>query len=168
VELRANWIFRIHEPGYGPDLLAGAERVLYYCAVAPVALLTMPFETYVLGPGAGLLVTTLCLLPSLCLVELLLLPCERIPFTSSYLPGQRPLIETVLGYSVAAILYVTILSALITWCLNSAASTLTFTAIVMVIWWKGHRVRLDLQRLGRLQFEERPEPTVQILGIERD
>jgi hypothetical protein len=168
VELRANWIFRIHEPGHGPELLAGTERFLYYCAVAPVASLTLPFEMRLLGSGAGLVAGGLCLLPSLCLVELLLLPCERIPFTSSYLPGQRPLIETVLGYSVAVVLYVSILSTVVNWCLHSAASALVFAAVMLVAWWKGHNVRLDLQRLGRLEFEELPEPTVQVLGIERD
>ncbi len=168
VELRANWIFRIHEPGHGPEMVAGTERFLFYCAVAPVALLTLPFEMYMLGPGTGLLVSVLCLLPSLCLIELLLLPCDGIPFTSSYLPGRRPLIETVLGYSVAVTLYVSILSTVVSWCMHSAASTAVFSIVLLIAWWKGHEVRLDLQRLVRLEFEELLDPTVQTLGIERD
>jgi hypothetical protein len=168
VELRANWIFRIHEPGHGPELVAGTERFLYYCAVAPVALLTLPVEMYVLGPGGGLLASALCLLPSLCLVELLLLPCDGIPFTSSYLPGRRPLIETVLGYSVAVTLYVSILSTVVNWCMHSATAAAVFSIVMLIAWWKGHKVRLDLQRLVRLEFEELLDPTVQTLGIERD
>jgi hypothetical protein len=123
---------------------------------------------YVLGSGVGLVASALCLLPSLCLVELLLLPCNGIPFTSSYLPGRRPLIETVLGYSVAVTLYVSILSTLVNWCMHSATATAVYCVLVLALWWKGHKVRLDLQHLVRLEFEELPDPTVQTLGIERD
>ncbi|MGD1097959.1 MAG: hypothetical protein ABSB35_38975, partial [Bryobacteraceae bacterium] len=44
VELRANWIFQINEPGNGVALLAGVKSFLLYCAVIPLVLLTLPIE----------------------------------------------------------------------------------------------------------------------------
>jgi hypothetical protein len=113
VELRANWIFRLAEPGHARVFLNAVERFLLCCAVAPVALLTLPAEIALLGPLAGCSAAILCLLPSLTLMEGLLIQFEKIPFTSSYLPGRRPLIETLLIYAVSVTLYVSTLSAAI-------------------------------------------------------
>src|SRR6266849_9959671 len=65
VELRANWLFRINEPGNRLIFLAAVERFLILCAVAPVALLTLPLEVSLLGPAEGFAAAILCLLPSL-------------------------------------------------------------------------------------------------------
>ena len=168
VELRANWLFRIHEPGHGLDLLEGVEAFLMYFAVLPVAVLTLPIELRLLGAGAGLLAGLMCALPSLILVELLLFGFERIPFTSTYLPGQRPLIDTILGYSVSAVVYVFGMTVLIFACLRSAGATLGFIASFAAAWWWMRRIRLEWRPIGRLEFEELPEPVVQLLSIEKD
>src|SRR5436190_12485699 len=73
VDLPANWLFRVNEPGNRRIFLAAVERFLLYCAVAPVALITLPAEAALLGIGMGLAVTILCLIPSLTLMELLLI-----------------------------------------------------------------------------------------------
>ncbi len=65
VELRANWIFRMNEPGNRLVLLAGVERFLLYCAVIPVALMTLPMEVLLLGPATGCAASLVCLLVSL-------------------------------------------------------------------------------------------------------
>ncbi len=101
-------------------------------------------------------------------MEFLLIPSDKIPFTSSYMPGRRPLIETVLLYGMAVGAYVTALSAIISWGLQSRAATLILIGILMASWWKARRVRRDVRKTGRLEFEEQLEPAVQILGIERD
>src|SRR6185436_6332269 len=98
VELPANWVFRVNEAGNRRMFLAAVERFLLCWAVAPVVLITLPLEVAVLGPGLGSAVTVLCLLPSLALMELLLIRFDKIPFTSAYLPGQRPVIETIVIY----------------------------------------------------------------------
>ncbi len=168
VELRANWVFRLAEPGNSRIFLAAARRFLLCCAVAPVALVTLPAEIALLGPLAGCATTILCLLPSLTLMEAMLLQLERIPFTSSYLPGRRPVIETLVGYVASVAVYVTGLGVLITLSLQNAGLALALFAALLVIWlrvWKG---RIENWELGKLEFEELPEPTIQTLSIQRD
>jgi hypothetical protein len=168
VELPANWVFRVNEPGNRRIFLAAVERFLLYCAVAPVALITAPLETALLGVGMGFAVTILCLLPSLALMELLLIQFDRIPFTSSYLPGQKPVIETLVRYGVGVTLYVSLLSGLINFCLRTPAAAITLFAILLAAWWIARKARLDDWKVGLLEFEETAEPVVRTLQIERD
>jgi len=168
VELRANWAFRVNELGNRRIFLAGVERFLLCSAVAPVALMTLPLEIGLLGFKDGCMVAILCLLPSLTLMELLLIRLDKIPFTSSYLPGQRPVIETVVIYGVGVTLYVSILSGLISYCLRWPDSTVILFPIMLTAWWGARRIRLEDWEDGVLEFEELAEPAVRTLSIERD
>jgi len=109
-----------------------------------------------------------CLAPSLILMEMLLTQFDRIPFTSSYLPGQRPLTETVVRYTLAMALYVTVLGIVIDWCLQSMAATVALLLAFLPIWWRIRTSRRELRHLGQLEFEELPEPAVLTLSIDRD
>ena len=168
VELPANWIFRVNEPGNRLAFLTAVEQFLLCCAVAPVALLTLPLETLLLGSRAGIAAVILCLLPSLILMESLLVRFEKVPFTSSYLPGRRPLVETLLIYGVAVMLYVSVLSSIVVWALEGPRSTLGLFAALLAIWLKVRKGRLDDLQIGKLEFEEVPEPAIQTLNIQRD
>lgn len=168
VELRANWIFRTAEPGNRLAFLAAVEKFLVYCAVLPAALLTLPMELRFLGLGTGLLSALVCALCSLVLMELLLIQSEKIPFTSSYLPGKRPLIETTIIYGIAVTLYVSVLGSLISWCLFRPAATFILIGTLLAAWWKARQARRDLQEIGQLEFEEVLEPAVLTLSIDRD
>jgi hypothetical protein len=168
MELRANWIFRITERGHASELAAGTDRFLLWWGVAPVAILTFPIEVSMLGLRSGVVVSLACLLLSLLLSELMQFSFEKIPFTSSYLPGRRPLIETVLKYASAAIAYVWGLSALLSLC----SRILSFGFILMIalaMGWRGlRRARVASNPVLRFEFEESLEPAVQTLGIGRD
>ena len=168
VELRANWLFRTVEPGHAPALLMGVERFLWAWGALPVAMLTLPIEVDMLGARTGLEAVVVCLLISLLLIEVLLFTFEKIPFTSSYLPGRSPLIETVLKYSVATVLYVSGSSALVSFALKTGASTLLLVALLASGWWRLRHARIAARRISRIEFEERFEPPVQLLGIERE
>lgn len=168
VELQANWIFRVNEPGNRLAFLDGVERFLLYCAVLPVALLTLPLEVRFLGPRDGCVAAAVCLAPSLVLMELLLTQFDRIPFTSSYLPGQRPLTETVVRYIIAVALYVSVLSSVINWSLQSAGWTLALLGALLLLWWRVRSARRMLRQIGQIEFEELPEPAVMTLDIDRD
>ena len=168
VDLQANWLFRLNESGNRLAFLDGVERFLLCYAVLPVAFLTLPLEILFLGARDGCLATVACMAPSLILMELLLTQFDRIPFTSSYLPGQRPLVETVVRYVFALALYVSLLSTIINWCLKSTAMTLAFLAALVPIWWRVRGGRHELRQIGQTEFEEVLEPAVLTLSIERD
>ena len=148
--------------GFASIVFRGAWRAL------PVAVLTLPAEIRLLGVRAGLLATLVCLLFSLILVEMLLFSFEKVPFTSSYLSGRHPLVETVLRYAVASALYVAALSSLVRWSLQNTAWAAGLIAVLLASWWKARQARLAWQQVERLEFEEAPEPAVQVLRIERD
>jgi hypothetical protein len=168
IEIGANWLFRTVEPGHAPALLMGVERFLWVWGALPVAVLTLPIEASLLGIRTGVAAAIVCLLISFLLIEFLLFTYEKIPFTSSYLPGRRPLIETVLKYSVATVCYVWGFVALVSVVIKSAASTMLFAAILTVGWWRLRHARLAARQISRIEFEEMFEPAVQLLGIERD
>jgi hypothetical protein len=168
VELRANWVFRTIEAGNRKLLLAGVEKFLLWCAVAVVAAATLPFEIGMLGWRAGLAASLLCLLPSLTLMEVLLMQFDKIPFTSSYMPGRRPVIETLVLYGVAVLSYVTVLSGIIRWCIEHPGWAEGLFAVMLAIWLRVRTGRLENREVGRLEFEERIEPQVYTLSIEKD
>ena len=144
------------------------DEFLLYAAIAPVALVTLPLEMLLLGPAMGAAAGILCLMPSLILMEVLLVHFEKVPFTSSYLPGRRPLIETLLIYGMAVGLYVTVLGTLLTWALEDRRIALSVFAVLLAIWLRVRKGRHDDWGVGKLEFEEVPEPAIQTLSIERD
>jgi hypothetical protein len=93
---------------------------------------------------------------------------ERIPFTSSYLPGQDPVVLTVLKYSLASSLYVGALSSFIRVALERPFAILILLLILVAGWVTVRSARVRSREILRLEFEELAEPTVQLLGIERD
>ena len=166
VEHRANWIFRINQAGNRLLFLAGVERFVLCCGVAPVALLTLPLEVRLLGVGAGIAAAALCLLPSLILMEVFLGQSLRIPFTSSYLPGQRPVVELLLIYGAAISLYVSSLAAIIERCVNDAVKVLLLSGVLLAAWLMVRRARRERMESGSLEFEELAEPAVFSLGLD--
>ena len=132
-----------------------------------MALLTLPVEITLLGARAGFEASLLCLLASLILMELVLFPFERIPFTSSYLPGQDPLIVTVLKYSLASAIYVGALSSLIRLALDRPEPMVLLLLLLIAGWARARTARLGSRQILRLEFEELAEPAVLLLGIER-
>jgi hypothetical protein len=166
VEHRANWIFRINQAGNRLLFLAGVERFVLWCAVAPVALLTLPLEVRLLGVTAGCVAAALCLLPSLILMEVFLGQSRRIPFTSSYLPGQKPVIQLLLIYGGAISLYVSSLAAIIERCVNDTVKALLLSGVLLAAWLMVRRARRERMETGSLEFEELAEPAVLSLGLD--
>ncbi len=168
VELRANWVFQIHENGNRQLLLRGMERFVTCLGVLPVALVTLPLEIGIFGGPKGCTVALLVLLPSLIVQEVLLAGFEKIPFTSAYLPGKRPLIQTVCLYGVAFGAYVGLLSGLIVSCFLQTTYFLVVLGSLIAIWVRIRKGRLESGHVGELEFEETAEPAVQTLAIFRD
>lgn len=168
VELRANWVFRIHEPGHAADLLAGVETFMLYFGVVPVAIVTLPVELRLFGAAAGLAASILYLLVSLVWMQLLLFSFERIPFTSSYMPGQQPLIQSVVHYTTVAILYIGLTGSLIIWAVETRTRAIVLILLLAAAWWKARTARLSSQRIERMQFTEDLDPAVQQLKLGGD
>lgn len=168
VELRANWVFRVNETGNRELLLRGVDRFLFGLGVFPVAIATLPVELRIFGAAAGTAVALLALLASLTVAELLLYDFDRIPFTSSYLPGRRPLIQTVCIYGAAVAAYVVILGGLIATSIDEPPYYLLAFGLMLAVWARIRQQRLEHWQVGGLEYEELAEPAVQTLAIYRD
>jgi hypothetical protein len=168
VELRANWVFRIHEPGHAADLLAGMEAFMLYFGVIPTAIVTLPVELQLFGTAAGLSASILYLLVSLVWMQLLLFPFERIPFTSSYMPGQQPLIQSVVHYTTIALFYIGAMGSVIPWAIETRARPIVLMLLLAAAWWKARTARLGSRQIERVQFSEDLEPVVQQLKLAGD
>ena len=168
VELRANWVFRVNEPDSRTLYLTPVQRFVLTCGVLPVALATLPVEMVFLGTRQGIGAFVLTTLVGLVLCEAILLPFERVPFTSSYIPGKRPLIETLILYGVSVALFVSVLGGVIVLAIASIWYWSMFAAGLAAVLWKLRSARLESWRTGRLEYEESLEPAVLTLSIDRD
>jgi hypothetical protein len=102
---RANWIFRVTD---GPDTrrehLKVVDHALLRWVVLPAWLIAVPLQVLALQ-WAAVISLTLTALIGAALVELFLAGWRRVPFTCSWIPGQRPLVFVFLA-SVAALIVV--------------------------------------------------------------
>jgi hypothetical protein len=112
-ELRANWIFQITESQGRAEWMSAVERFVMAYAVAPIYLILLPVSAYVWGWPIALRMTTLQVLISLSMFEVLFHSWQKLPFTCSYIPGQRPLVGIVGGYIGMLCAVVPILSVMI-------------------------------------------------------
>jgi hypothetical protein len=94
IEHRANWIFRLAEDhNTRADQLRAVDRLVTTTVVGPavataIALFWIPF-----GAAAGIGTTVVALVGLVC-THVVLLGWNRIPFTSSYVPGKRFVVHT--------------------------------------------------------------------------
>jgi putative ABC transport system permease protein len=98
MEWRANWIFQIAESQGRAEWMSAVERFAMAYAIAPIYLILFPVAVYCLGWPLALRMTALQLLISLSIFELLFYSWQKLPFTCSYIPGQKPPVVIVGQY----------------------------------------------------------------------
>ncbi len=165
VELRANWVFRVYEGGSRRHFLDAVERFLVWLGIVPVAAITIPADLALLGWRDGIVASALALMTALILAELMLYQFDRVPFTCSYLPGKRNLVETMLMFGAGTAIYITILSSVIAACLPEPALALTFFGLLLAGWAYLRAARLDGAMMGKIEYEEEMEPVVRTLDL---
>ena len=112
-ELRANWVFQITESQGRTEWMSAVERFVIAYAVAPIYLVLFPIGGLVLGWPMAIRMTILQLLVSLSMFEALFYSWQKLPFTCSHIPGERPLIGLVARYLAMLSAVVPILSLMI-------------------------------------------------------
>lgn len=112
-ELRANWVFQITESQGRTEWMSAVERFVMAYAIAPIYLVLFPVAGLVLGWPMATRMTILQLLVSLSMFEALFYSWQKLPFTCSHIPGERPLIGVVAKYLAMLCAVVPILSYMI-------------------------------------------------------
>ena len=163
-ELCANWIFQISEAEGRSEWMRAAEKFVIAYTIAPLYLLLFPVSVSVLGWLLALRMTVLQVLISLSIFELLFYSWQKLPFTCSYLPSQRPIVAVAGTYFAVLCVVVPILAVIV-----AASSTIIYVYPIYFINFAGHWVWLRRRRLegwgqAKLLYEDLPA-TVVSLGI---
>ena len=87
VEIRARWIFLLHEPRAVASVLEGATAALLVAGVGAPAALAFGMGWVLWGATTGLAHATFVAALALLLAQLFGLGLDRVPFTVPYMPG---------------------------------------------------------------------------------
>jgi hypothetical protein len=91
IEPKANWTFRLREPGNRRAVIAGVRRALIVACVLPVTIAAGTSVGIPWGARLGLAHALFCALMGILLTELLLIRFCKVPFTCTYFPGRARL-----------------------------------------------------------------------------
>jgi predicted permease len=164
VALRANWIYQVNEGQGRRAWLNATERFLVYCGIAPVFLASGPAAFAIHGPLRAPAALILSFGLSLLWFEVLFRQWRKLPFTCSYLPGQRPVVILLLRYAIAAPLIVPV-SQLVLYCSGDLAAFLAFLTFEAVVWWNLRKSRRAGWASTAFLYEALPERDVNALDM---
>jgi hypothetical protein len=163
-DLPANWLFRLTESHGRRAWMSALERFMIGCVIVPIHALTLPIAASVLTWPVAARMTSLELLVSLTAFEALFYSWQQLPFTCSYAPGKRTLVE-VLG------IWLVVLGAVVPFLATITAAISQFTGLFLVCavvfgagWLWVRRERLEGWGEARLIYEDLAE-SVPNLGI---
>ncbi len=89
-DLRANWMFRLLDPGHPGPWMRGFRRAALWCGLLPLVLLQFPVNVWWLGWRVSLAHAVVGIVASQTILELVLLGFRKVPFACSYLSGGPP------------------------------------------------------------------------------
>ncbi|HWB97889.1 MAG TPA: ABC transporter permease, partial [Bryobacteraceae bacterium] len=164
-ELRANWIFQITESQGRAEWMSAVERFIIAYAIAPVYVVLFPVAGVVSGWPMAIRMTVLQLLVSLSMFEALFYSWQKLPFTCSHIPGDRPLVGIVSKYLAILCVLVPILSLMI-----AVASQVAFLFCIYLVMFGGLWIWLRRRRRegwgeAKLIYEDSPVVVTE-LGIQ--
>jgi hypothetical protein len=164
---KANWIFRVTD---GPDTrvanLAVADRAFLKWVIAPALMLGTPLQILSLHWSAmtSLLFSVVI---GLLMVEVALAGWRRVPFTCTWIPGQRPLVWTLLASAAALFLVAGFLPAAVVAATRVTQLKIIFgvllTVPMAVLRWR----RMTTMTGQPLLFEDERYDKLQTLGLTR-
>jgi putative ABC transport system permease protein len=163
-ELRANWIFQITESQGRAEWMSAVERFIIAYAIAPIYLALFPVAAFVLGTPIAIRLTILQLLASLALFEGLFYSWQKLPFTCSHIPGERPLVGVMARYLAILGVVVPMVSVLTAVAAQVVFLFPIFLAILGSVWIGMRRRRREGWGEAKLMYEDIPS-VVTDLGI---
>jgi predicted permease len=164
VALHANWIFQMNEEHGRRAWLNAIERFVIWCGIAPVFVASVPavFAIHGLLRSAAALILSFGV--SLLWFEAIFRQWRKLPFTCSYLPGQRPMVILLLRYAFAAPLIVPI-SQLVLYSSGDLVAFLAFVSFEAIAWWRLRASRRAAWASTTLLYEALPERAVNALDV---
>jgi hypothetical protein len=163
-DLPANWLFQLTESQGLRAWMSAVERFMIACVIVPIHLLTLPIAASVLAWPIALRMTALELLVSLTAFEMLFYSWQQLPFTCSYTPGKRTLVEVLGIWLVVLVVLVPVLARIIAAVSQFNELFFIFVTFFATAWLWARRQRLEGWGEAKLIYEDLAE-TVPHLGI---
>ena len=161
-ELRAHWIFRLHEAEGRAAWMRAVERFVLAYAIAPLYLLLVPLSIHLHGWLPAARMTLLQVLLSLIMFEILFQSWQQLPFTCSYRPGKRPIVVIVLGYTSMLGALVPMLSMYIAAAGKSAILFWILFPMAALAWIKLHLSRREGWGEAQMLYEDTGDDVLDI------
>jgi hypothetical protein len=156
IEIKANWVFRLHAPEDRMHAaVAGARLALLLAVVAPIAIAAGLLGMALWGPRDGAIHLGFTAALGILLVDVLLIGLRKIPFACTYYPGRSRAPTLWPFFVVAFVVYAYVLAGT-----ESAAMTnrrllgVFLASIAVTIAGLGHLRRLNLQGPPGFIYEE--------------
>jgi len=163
-DLSANWIFRIAESQGRQEWMSAVECFIIAYAIAPIYLALFPVALAVLPWPEAVRLMILHLLVSLAMFEALFYSWQKLPFTCSHVPGEKPLTGVVAKYLVMICVLVPVVSLFTGVAAQKWFLFPVFLAILAALWsWLRYRRREGWGE-ANLLYEDLPA-VVTDLGI---
>jgi putative ABC transport system permease protein len=163
-ELRANWIFRITEGQGRAEWMTAVERFVIAFAIAPIYLMLFPVAGKVLGWPLAARMTVLQVVVSLSMFEALFYSWQKLPFTCSHIPGDKPLVAVLGRYLALLGAFVPFLSVIIAVTSQMPALFFLYLPVFVALWLWLRKLRRDGWGETKLIYEDLPA-VVTDLGI---
>ena len=165
VELRANWIFQTTEREGRDCWMAAVARFVVWCGIAPVYAATLPLTAAVLGLREALTAALLGFTLAAAVFEALFIPWQKLPFTCTYLPGKKNLLQTIVPY-IYALPALAIVGRLFLYSLHERTAFIAVITFQVAAAWRIRQMRKKTWSQRALVFEDERDPDVMILGLE--
>jgi hypothetical protein len=165
-EVTANWTFRLHESHSRRAWMAAFERFALAYALGPLYALTLPLALFTLPWEIAVRMVILQVLLTLIVFESLFYGWQQLPFTCSYLPGQRSVVNIVSTYFVVLVIVVPMVSIIVAAASRFVPMFLVLGVLFLGAWLKSRRARLASAAETPLLYEETTAmPDLGIRGI---
>jgi hypothetical protein len=162
-ELRANWTFQVMEREGRDEWLRAVDSIAIMPVLLTIIILPAPFEIALLG-WQGLREIVVFAAAYLLFHESIFRGWQKLPFTCSYLPGQKSVFFVVLRFFAILgflpfvnLMFVAIVANPIAW--------LVVTPAILAVWFAIRRSRRDTWSYTPLRYIEEPEPAVRSLRL---
>jgi len=166
VDLRANWVFRLHLDPDRHECAIFARKVMVLFILPALAIVILPIYVYLAGWIAALLHVLLVAAWSVLLADALLLGYRKVPFACAPPEFQQHAIVIVLAAILGFSLFAVFTSQLEQWALVDPLRMSIFLVPAVGIYSGLRHGRGETADLGRrLLFEEPPAKALELLEL---
>jgi predicted permease len=98
VDVTSNWLFQITESQGRREWMSATERFVVVTIILPIYLISTPIAALVLDWPIALRMAVLQILVSLITFDLMFNEWQQLPFTCTYAPGKKPLMNLLASW----------------------------------------------------------------------